>query len=309
MAMAPFSQNNTVNFDAARQQRIELSHPKEPLGLIAPAQRLQRLNLLLQTSLDVERILCLFFTELQLALPADTLSYRHSSSDVHLEIGTPATHSASYRLSYENEDLGELSLRRQRRFSEQELAQLESLLTSLLLPLRNALLYRAAIQSALRDPLTRTGNRIAMDQALQREIDVARRRQQPLSLLMLDIDHFKQINDRYGHCAGDEALKTVAHAIKNQLRNIDSVYRYGGEEFLVLLANTACADAALVAERLRLAIEQLRCEVQSAPISLSISLGCATLKPGETPDTLLDRTDRALYRAKAGGRNRLYSDI
>lgn len=112
----------------------------------------------------------------------------------------------------------------------------------------NALLYRAATQRALRDPLTGTDNPIAMEQTLQREIDRSRRHRQPLSLLMLDIDHFKNVNDTHGHAAGDHVLREVAASIKQQLRNVDRVFRYGGEAFLILLSNTGRESAALVGD-------------------------------------------------------------
>jgi diguanylate cyclase (GGDEF)-like protein len=157
----------------------------------------------------------------------------------------------------------------------------------------------------MRDPLTDTGNRIAMEQMLHREVDMARRHMQPLSVLMLDLDHFKQINDSYGHGTGDEALKAVAATLKNQLRNVDMVFRFGGEEFLVLLSNTSREAAALVGERLRMAVLELQYLVQGRAIDLSISLGCATLLPAESVDSLLRRADSALYVAKRNGRNRL----
>ncbi len=216
---------------ASRGQRL-----LKPVSL---AQLRQQLSLQLQTSLEVDRILGLFFQEVQRLVPLNALSYQLAASDLRLDLGERANHSAGYRLSHEGEYLGELTFRRNQRFSDDELGQLESLLASLLFPLRNALLYRAALQSALRDPLTDTGNRIAMNQALQREVDLARRNLQPLSVLMLDIDHFKSINDRFGHATGDEVLKAVATVLKDSLRNIDMVFRYGGEEFLVLLSNTS----------------------------------------------------------------------
>jgi diguanylate cyclase (GGDEF)-like protein len=171
--------------------------------------------------------------------------------------------------------------------------------------MRNALLYRAATQSALRDPLTGTGNRIAMDQTLQREIEMSRRHQQPLSLLMLDIDHFKHINDTHGHSAGDDVLKAVATSIKEQLRNVDMVFRFGGEEFLILLSNTSREAAAMVGERLRFAVQAHDYTADGNMIELTVSLGCSTLLPGESVESLLRRADSALYVAKREGRNRL----
>jgi diguanylate cyclase (GGDEF)-like protein len=174
-----------------------------------------------------------------------------------------------------------------------------------LFPLRNALLYRAALQTALRDPLTETGNRVAMTQTLQREVDMARRNLQPLSVLMVDIDHFKQINDQHGHSIGDEALKAVANALKDSLRNVDMVFRYGGEEFLVLLSNTSREAASMVGERLRMAVMGIQYLVEHRAIALSVSLGCACLLPGESMESLLRRADSALYVSKREGRNRL----
>jgi diguanylate cyclase (GGDEF)-like protein len=208
-------------------------------------------------------------------------------------------------LNHDGEFLGELTFRRNQRFSEDELGQLESLLASLLFPLRNALLYRAAVQSALRDPLTETGNRIAMQQTLKREVDIARRTLQPMSVLMVDIDHFKSINDSHGHLIGDQALKAVATALKDSLRNVDMVFRFGGEEFMVLLSNTNREAASMVGERLRMAVLGIQYLVENRAIELSVSLGCATLLPGESMESLLRRADNALYVSKRDGRNRL----
>lgn len=250
------TQTNAIDFDSAKMQRLGFG--QLPALLERPAslgQLRQQLGLQLQTSLEPQRILGLFFREIQRLVPLDALNYQHKTSDLRLEFGQRGHHSVSYSLSHEGTHLGDLVFRRNQRFSEKDQGNLESLLSSLLFPMRNALLYRAATQSALRDPLTGTGNRIAMDQTLQREIDMARRHLQPLSLLMLDIDHFKQINDNYGHSAGDDVLKAVATLIKDQLRNVDMVFRFGGEEFLILLSNTSRDAAAMIGERLRYAAQ------------------------------------------------------
>jgi diguanylate cyclase (GGDEF)-like protein len=300
------SQTNAIDFDSAKLQRLGFG--QQPPLLERPdslAQLRQTLGLQLQTSLEPQRILGLFFREVQRLVPLDALSYEHQPSDLRLQFGARGHHSISYSLSHEGEQLGELVFRRNQRFSEQEQGNLESLLSTLLFPMRNALLYRAATQSALRDPLTDTGNRIAMDQTLEREIEMSRRHSQPLSLLMLDIDHFKQINDTYGHSAGDEVLKAVAASIKNQLRNVDMVFRFGGEEFLILLSNTSREAAAMVGERLRFAAQAQDYVAEGKMIELTVSIGCSTLLPGESAESLLRRADSALYVAKREGRNRL----
>ena len=300
------TQTNAIDFDSAKLQRLGFGQPsllpRRPTTL---AQLRQQLNQQLQTSLEPERILALFFREVQRLVPLDALQYRHEASDLRLEFGHRGHHSVSYTLSHEGEHLGELIFRRNQRLLDDELAQLESLLSTLLYPMRNALLYRAATRSALRDPLTETGNRIAMDQTLQREIDMARRHLSPLSLLMLDIDHFKKINDTHGHAAGDIVLRAVADSIKSQLRNVDMVFRFGGEEFLILLSNTGRDPAGMVGERLRRAAEAQDYWADGKLIELTVSLGCSTLLAAESAESLLRRADNALYVAKREGRNRL----
>lgn len=300
------TQTNAIDFDTAKLQRLGFGQPfPPPRRPTTVAQLRQQLGLQLQTSLEPERILSVFFREIQRLVPLDALHYRHDTADLRLEFGQRGHHSVSYSLSHEGEHLGELIFRRNQRLSEEELGQLESLLATLLYPMRNALLYRAATRSALRDPLTQTGNRIAMDQTLQREIDMARRHLNPLSLLMLDIDHFKHINDTYGHAAGDDVLREVAAVIKAQLRNVDMVFRFGGEEFLILLSNTSREAAAVVGERLRKATLAQDYWADGKRIELTVSLGCSTLLAAESAESLLRRADNALYVAKREGRNRL----
>lgn len=300
------TQPQAIDFDSAKLQRLGFGQIPPLLARPASlAQLRQQMSQQLQTSLEPQRILGLFFRELQRLVPLDALVYRHAASDLRLEFGQRGHHSASYSLSHEGRHLGELVFRRNQRFSDHEQTQLESLLSTLLFPIRNALLYRAATQSALRDPLTGAGNRIAMEQTLQREIDMSRRHGQPLSLLMLDIDHFKSVNDTYGHAAGDHVLKEVAASIKQHLRNVDMVFRYGGEEFLILLSNTGRESAAMVGERLRYAAQASDYWAANTRIELTVSLGCSTLLPGESAESVLRRADNALYVAKRAGRNRL----
>lgn len=258
----------------------------------------------LQTSLEADRILEMFCKALTQAGLLDGLTYSHVASDLHLSFGEHTPPAASYDLSHAGEPLGLLELYRRHPLSAALDDDLQGLVSCLLYPLRNALLYRMAIKSALRDPLTETGNRVAMDQVLAREVDDSRRYRQPLSLLMLDIDHFKQINDAHGHLNGDQVLKSVAHTLKQQVRNVDRVFRYGGEEFVIILSNTDRDAAAMIGERLRQTVEALQF-VALDNLRPSISLGCATLLPAESVDSLLRRADSALYAAKREGRNRM----
>ncbi len=150
------------------------------------------------------------------------------------------------------------------------------------------------------DPLTGLANRATIDSAFAVELERNRRHERPLSILMVDIDHFKSINDRFGHQAGDRVLKTVAAAIRAGVRLSDTVGRWGGEEFLVLCPETGTTDARALADRLRLAV---RAATADADGGHSISVGIAGARADDTTDALLRRADAALYRAKSDGRD------
>ena len=166
---------------------------------------------------------------------------------------------------------------------------------------------RTIEQLAIRDALTGIWNRRHLDGLLATEIQRCERLQGTLTLCMVDVDHFKGINDRHGHAAGDEVLKGVAAGMRQQLRAIDELGRFGGEEFLVLLPGTPLAHAEVCAERLREAVAALQVLPQRGE-RVTVSIGVAEFAPGDTPVALLERADRALYRAKTGGRNRFVSD-
>jgi diguanylate cyclase (GGDEF)-like protein len=158
------------------------------------------------------------------------------------------------------------------------------------------------------DRLTGLFNRGYFDERVEAELSRARRGQQPLSLVMLDIDHFKRFNDRYGHAAGDTALRTVASLVRNMVRRHDIVARYGGEEFVVVLPETATEAAGEKLEAIRAAVEAaaIRLPREHGSGSLTISAGVATFPAdGVTTDDLLDEADARLFRAKEGGRNRV----
>lgn len=157
-----------------------------------------------------------------------------------------------------------------------------------------------------RDPLTRTLNRRFLPALLGREISMAKTTNVPLSLLMVDVDHFKRFNDTYGHTAGDTALKVVAETILESVRSGDFVFRYGGEEFLVLLVETPRDRALAVAERLRQKVAERPIPLPTgAQINVTVSVGLATHEGHPDPQYLIDQADRALYQAKNAGRNRV----
>jgi two-component system cell cycle response regulator len=158
------------------------------------------------------------------------------------------------------------------------------------------------------DPLTGLRNRRAFVELGRVEINRSQRYVLPLSLVVIDVDHFKTINDRHGHAAGDRVLAALGTLLHRQLRTPDLPARWGGEEFVVALPNTDGAGGKVVAERLRRAVEALAIEQDGTPIAVSASFGVASFRPGESLESLVDRADRAMYTAKFNGRNRVMSE-
>lgn len=162
------------------------------------------------------------------------------------------------------------------------------------------------MSEARTDTLTGLPNRRAFDEELGRRLSEWKRRQTPLSVMMIDIDHFKKVNDTYGHQAGDEILQQVANALSETVREADMVARIGGEELAVILPGTGKAEAQIAANRCRCAIEQARCEFQGQSLRVTASFGVACCMKDETDEQLLRRCDEALYAAKQNGRNRSF---
>jgi len=152
------------------------------------------------------------------------------------------------------------------------------------------------------DPLTLSGNRRALDKQLTKILADQKRTPSKTSLLLLDLDHFKKINDNYGHANGDQVLVELVSLIKNYTRPLDALYRYGGEEFIVLPLTVDLLAAKLVAENLREKIAQSRF---ANDISVTVSIGVAEYRAGETAEAWISRADAALYLAKDLGRNRV----
>jgi chemotaxis family two-component system sensor kinase Cph1 len=155
---------------------------------------------------------------------------------------------------------------------------------------------------ATSDHLTGLWNRYRMEEAIGHEVSLAERYGGACAIVMFDIDHFKRMNDTFGHDAGDEVLRQVARTVASQLRNTDVVSRWGGEEFIVLAANTGLAGATRLAERLRSAVAALTIRDYG---SVTASFGVATHQKGESSREMVKRADLAMYAAKQGGRNRV----
>jgi len=156
------------------------------------------------------------------------------------------------------------------------------------------------------DPLTQLLNRRAFREFLLKGMTLARRHKLPLSLVMTDIDYFKSVNDTYGHKAGDEVLKCFAKILKKSSRTEDTIARFGGEEFIILLPNTTIGSALLFAERLREKVENV--PIPKISINITASFGITEFLISDTEESFLKRADDALYEAKRAGRNRCITD-
>jgi len=295
------TKSNTIEFDSIRRM---LKSKDGAASHASEQEQLKfRLTSLLQSSLDLEQVLITFHRELNTITALSGLAYVNENSDVAFNTGKKSTHSCGYRLITQQDHLGELTLYRSKRFSESHLQLIEDTLSTLICPLRNALQYREALVASLTDPLTGSGNRLALENTLSREIELAKRHKSPLSLLLIDVDNFKRVNDKWGHKAGDKVLKMIVGKLNEVNRQTDLIYRYGGEEFVILLNETSKAGAEVIAERIRCAIEKASVNTAGQSLKITISLGAAALKPNDSKDRLFKRADKALYQAKNSGKN------
>lgn len=156
------------------------------------------------------------------------------------------------------------------------------------------------------DPLTGLFNRRHVFNIIQHELNRYRRYREPLALILIDADHFKRVNDSWGHCTGDLVLKRIAEVCRHSVRESDVVGRFGGEEFIIALPQTSAVDAAIVAQRIHRSMRKSAISVDGNEITVTLSLGVAECGPeADTFDDLLRAADRALYRAKRTGRDRI----
>ena len=160
---------------------------------------------------------------------------------------------------------------------------------------------------ATTDGLSGLMNRRTFDQVLQRELEYAERRNEPVALLMIDIDHFKEINDKHGHQMGDEVIRRISRLLCINTRTMDAVARYGGEEFAMILRGMHLPQAESIAERLRTQIEAM--VGLPEPVRVTASIGIAVASTGDTVSTILKRSDKALYISKRTGRNRVCTQL
>ncbi len=263
----------------------------------------------LQTTLEFDELIKIFSNKIKDLVPHNGYVYSNEAFGLEIKQGIVTQYSCTYALKIEGIQLGSLQIMRRQKFSSNEISLLETLLCTLIYPLKNATLYNQALKMAYTDPLTKTNNRSAFDSSLTREIKLANRNSRPLSVIFFDIDNFKNFNDTYGHECGDIALMTAANCIKEAVRDSDIVFRYGGEEFVILLSDTNLNSAKIIAERIRQQIENHTLAYGMDILKLTASLGISTLRGNDNKDSLIKRADTAMYRAKEKGRNQVQIEL
>lgn len=260
---------------------------------------------LLSRNLNLEDILNIFSSEISGLVPHAGYRYFSEQLEKPIRSGQIEAHSLNYHLTIQQMGLGELTLYRKTPFGSNEVCQFEDLLCALVYPLKNALMYHIAIVSAYKDPLTNINNRAAMDKMLPREIRLAKRHDQRLALMIMDVDGFKAVNDELGHDVGDRLLQQVATTIQSVLRDTDMLFRYGGDEFVAALPHTDTQGALDVANRVLDSIQKLRDISFTDSVNIGLSLGLSMLHAGDDFERLFKRVDEALYRAKKNGKHRV----
>jgi diguanylate cyclase (GGDEF)-like protein len=267
--------------------------------------RVLELSKALSRNLDLENIVEAFSNEIKIEVPHAGFHYAFSEIGTSFSQGNEAVHSANYRLSVQNESIGELTFFRHHSFSNEEICNLEDLLCALVYPVKNALMYRTVLKSAYSDSITGLNNRTSLEKCLPREVELAKRHQQPMAILVMDLDGFKEINDNHGHDIGDQMLREVGQVILKTVRNTDLLYRYGGDEFVSGLVQTDLEGAIYVSERIRSGIENLVDLTDLPTCKIKISIGLTMVQFTDSYNQAFKRADKALYSAKLAGKNQV----
>ncbi|MFT6285472.1 MAG: diguanylate cyclase (GGDEF)-like protein [Alcanivorax sp.] len=263
-----------------------------------------RLHQRLQLTLDISALIEGFFAWLGEHQHVDDITYVHTTENVSITLGQAKRQKAHYVLRQEHLCLGEITLTSGKRFTDQHLLTQEQGMGVLFHYLKSAISYRALEKMALRDSLTGIMNRTSLDELLPQEIARAQRYGYELSILMIDIDRFKPINDSFGHVDGDNVLRQIAQTIEKALRSSDLSFRYGGDEFLVMLPYTDLDGAHGTAKQVSSAVAKLAIiSSDQRNINPRVSIGVANKHSAESCQEFIRRADFALYNAKQNGRN------
>jgi len=268
----------------------------------------------LMSCIEVERLLLNFFQWSKDLNLAEGLSYVGAEDTHQLSHGPRRHHSATYALSLDGADLGNITLHRRERYGEHELFTIERALGMLAPMLRHAIEFANLQKLVTHDPLTGLGNRNSLKRCIERELSRSRRHDCSLALLMIDVDHFKKLNDELGHLGGDRVLQGIATLLRTSCRESDLLFRFGGDEFTVLLPHTDYTGAIEAARQIRTNMAEASLgEFGIDPTANcprpDVSIGISNYQPGDNEESLLQRADTGLYHAKARGRGAICNNV
>lgn len=262
----------------------------------------EKVNLVeqLQTTLSLEKMLEIFSMEVAKIVNFNSLSFLYEEEEVKVRGSTNAEFISEFPIKVENIEIGQIVYQSSTPISNIAKRQLGVIHSKVAYSLRNGVLYEKMQRLALKDSLTSLGNRRYFDETIVRMIQQAERSQMPFVLMLLDLDNFKQVNDKFGHQEGDKILQEFAQGLNDSVRGNDIIFRFGGDEFAILLDNCSGQTANIVASRVRHI-----CSTHNnlARHGISASIGCAKWQNADSEKTLFSRADNALYNAKEAGKN------
>ena len=254
----------------------------------------------LVTTQELQPLLSIFAGEINKSLPVSGMVYHDGRQQLHLKYSSHSQHTFESILNHQGTPLGKFTYDSQKPLSERQRQIIASMEQQLLQPLANARMFEHNKNLAMRDVLTGLGNRCYFDDSYARMLATATRDKRSFSVLVIDLDHFKRVNDTCGHAVGDQVLVAFAELLKNSLRTNDLSFRLGGDEFVLLLSHDKKQQPERVAERIQEAIKE---HTMLSDYGISCSLGSADWRPSDTGESLFNRADQAMYSAKRKGRN------
>ena len=285
------------------KDNIKTKIPLSRQGVALLTEEILQVMNVLQSTLDINILLELFDSETRKISSHSYLSYKNSSEKINISFGEIIEEKLIYDLKLNNNSLGILVISRNTEFNKWEIDKINNLVSILIQPINNALLYKQAITNASIDPITNLNNRMLFNKIIDQEIDFAKRHKQKLLLMMLDLDNFKKVNDQYGHNTGDLLLKNIGEILVNLMRRSDLVFRYGGDEFCIILRNTSLDGATILANRVRKNISNKNFDCSDIEIEASVSIGLVKLHDDDNAIKFTERADNLLYEAKNSGRD------
>ena len=289
---------------------------KSSIIIIKPIKKIESLTeeslrtmYILQSTLDINILIELFDNELKKMVSHDYLNYKNSIENINIDLGEIIKEKLIFNLKINNNSLGKFIIARNIKFNKWEINEIKNLMSVLVQPINNALNYRQAITNASIDPVTKLNNRTLFNKIINQEIDFAQRYKQKLLLMILDLDNFKKINDNFGHNIGDILLGLIGQKLTKFMRRSDLVFRYGGDEFCIILRNTMLDGANNLANRVRNNINEKEYDCNDIKIKISVSIGLAELHHDDDYMKFIERADKLLYKAKKAGRNNVKTEV